>query len=147
MRKRPCRQCGRFHYGPYGAAGLALTSADGQVLLARRSGHVHRGGTWAFPGGAIEFGETDVDCAVREAEEELGISRDSVVVVRTVPGLDHGEWRYTYVLATLAPDRPRPRFRLNWETDEVAWIPFEQVDSLLLHPDLRAAWPGLAGLW
>jgi 8-oxo-dGTP pyrophosphatase MutT (NUDIX family) len=142
-----CRQCGRFHYGQYGAAGLVLTNANGDVLLARRSGYVHRAGTWAFPGGALERGETEVDCAVREAEEEVGIRPSAVEVIRTAPGLDHGEWRYTYVIANLAP-RERPiRFRLNWETDRVTWVPRDTVGALRLHPDLQDAWPDLLQLW
>jgi 8-oxo-dGTP diphosphatase len=141
-----CR-CGRLHYGQYGAAGLVLTNAEGNLLLARRSDYVHRGGTWAFPGGAIEDGETAADCAVREAEEELGIDGSAILVTGTVPGLDHGVWRYTYVIATLVPDAPKIRFQLNWETDEARWIPIEKVSMLRLHPDLRTAWPDLQELW
>jgi 8-oxo-dGTP diphosphatase len=124
-----------------------LTNTDGDLLLARRSEYVHRPGTWAFPGGALERGETTAECAVREAEEELGIRPDAVVVTRTFPGLDHGVWRYTYVIATLAPGLPGVRLRLNWETDAAAWVPPGEVDTLQLHPDLRAAWPGLYELW
>src|SRR5262245_54214011 len=101
----PCR-CGRFHYGRYGAAGLVLANDAGEVLIARRSMYVHRPGTWAFPGGALDHGESAEECAIREADEELGIQRISIVVRRTVPGLDHGVWRYTYVIATVAPDTP-----------------------------------------
>ena len=146
MRVRVCH-CGRVHYGLYGAAGLVLSNADGHVLLARRSGYVHRAGTWAFPGGAREAGETEAECALREAEEELGIDPEAVLVTRTVPGLDHGAWRYTYVLATLDPDVPTPRLRLNWETDAAVWMPPGEVHGLRLHPDLRTAWPHLATLW
>jgi 8-oxo-dGTP diphosphatase len=146
MRMLSCR-CGRLHYGQYGAAGLVLTNADGHVLLARRSDYVHRGGTWAFPGGAVERGETPAQAAIREAEEELGITADSIVVTTTVPGLDHGVWQYTYVIATVAPDSPRIEFELNWETDDVAWIPLDLVSTMELHPDLRAAWPDLLDLW
>jgi 8-oxo-dGTP diphosphatase len=146
MRMLACR-CGRFHYGQYGAAGLVLTNNRGEILLARRSEFVHRPGTWAFPGGALERGETDADCALREAEEELGIDPDAVVVTRTVPGVDHGVWRYTYVVATLAPQTPSIRLRLNWETDAVTWLPPDQVDTLALHPDLRDTWPALQSHW
>ncbi len=141
-----CR-CGRLHYGQYGAAGLVLTNDNGEVLLARRSEFVHRPGTWAFPGGALERGETDAECALREAEEELGIEPNAVVVTRTVPGVDHGVWRYTYVVATLAPESQRIRLRLNWESDAVTWLSPDQVDTLQLHPDLRDTWPTLQSLW
>jgi 8-oxo-dGTP pyrophosphatase MutT (NUDIX family) len=146
MKMLSCR-CGRLHYGQYGAAGLVLTNADGHLLLARRSDYVHRPGTWAFPGGAVEPGESAAECAVREAEEELGLRGDAIMVTGTAPGLDHGVWRYTYVLATVAPAAPQIRFHLNWETDDVAWVPLEQVSRLRLHPDLRTAWPNLRDLW
>ena len=146
MRMLACR-CGRFHYGQYGAAGLVLTNPIGEVLLARRSEFVHRPGLWAFPGGALEPGETNADCALREAEEELGIDPNAVVVTSTVPGVDHGVWRYTYVVASLAPDSQRIRLRLNWETDAVTWLLPDQVGTLKLHPDLRDTWTTLQSLW
>jgi 8-oxo-dGTP diphosphatase len=141
-----CR-CGRLHYGQYGAAGLVLTNSDGHILLARRSDYVHRSGTWAFPGGAVEWGETPADAAIREAEEELGLDGSTIQVTGELTGLDHGVWRYTYVIATLVPDAPKIRFRLNWETDEVRWLPLDKVSTLRLHPDLRTAWPDLLSLW
>ena len=142
----PCR-CGRFHYGRYGAAGLVLTNDAGEVLIARRSMYVHRPGTWAFPGGALDRAESPEDCAIREAEEELGIPASAILVSRTVPGLDHGVWRYTYVLASVAPETPTIRLSLGWETDEAAWVLPSAVTSLQLHPDLKVAWPDLLATW
>lgn len=122
-----------------------LTNTEGEVLLARRSEFVHRGGTWAFPGGAVEPGETAAACALREAEEELGLDPDSVAVTQTVPGVDHGSWHYTYVLGTLSA--PKPRLQLNWESDAIVWLTPDKVGDLRLHPDLRTAWPVMRDLW
>jgi len=41
---------------------------EGRVLLIR-----HRNGTWVFPKGHVEPGESKVDTAVREVEEEAGV--------------------------------------------------------------------------
>ncbi len=45
---------------------------DGKVLLGKRL-NAHGEGTWAFPGGHLEFGETVTECAVREVMEETGM--------------------------------------------------------------------------
>ena len=46
---------------------------NGHVLLGRRK-NAHGDGTWAFPGGHLEFNETIEECARREIFEETGIT-------------------------------------------------------------------------
>ena len=50
-----------------GAGGVVINEV-GDVLLIR-----HRNGSWVFPKGHIESGESKVDAAVREVEEEAGV--------------------------------------------------------------------------
>ena len=67
-----CEACGYVAYvNPKVVAGT-LPTVDGRVLLLRR-GIEPRRGMWTYPGGFLEMGETLEECAVREAEEELGI--------------------------------------------------------------------------
>jgi ADP-ribose pyrophosphatase YjhB (NUDIX family) len=68
-----CDQCGFIHYvNPKIVVG-AIPERAGRVLLMRR-GIEPRFGTWTFPGGFMEIDETAEEAALRETEEEVGLS-------------------------------------------------------------------------
>lgn len=54
-------------------------SGRAELLVARRHADAIRGGLWELPGGKVEPGEAPERAALREAEEEVGISSDAVV--------------------------------------------------------------------
>ena len=80
-----------------GAGGVVFSSA-GEVLLVR-----YRSGAWAFPKGHVEPGETLEQTAVREVQEEGGVSAS---VLAALPATryrnDRGEAReiHWYVMTT-----------------------------------------------
>ncbi len=138
--------CGRTHWGRHGASGLLLSRPDGsggaEVLLQLRAAWTHEGGTWGVPGGARDSHEDDVAAALREAGEETGLVADEVRVLGTLPGVDHGVWRYTYVVASCGRDVRTGT--LTQESDDVRWVPVADVADLPLHGAFATAWPRLA---
>jgi 8-oxo-dGTP diphosphatase len=58
-------------------AAVALIDPDGRVLLAERPAGKHLAGTWEFPGGKVQPGETPEGALIRELQEELGIDVDA----------------------------------------------------------------------
>jgi len=59
-------------------AGVVLVNADGHVFAGRRIDHA--AGAWQMPQGGIDLGESVREAALRELEEETGLSRDLVEV-------------------------------------------------------------------
>ncbi len=53
--------------------GVGVIVKKGNFVLLGKRKNSHEAGTWAFPGGHLEFGEKAEDCAVREVAEEAGI--------------------------------------------------------------------------
>ena len=106
------------------------------VLLTRRTETLRRhAGQVAFPGGRIDPGDADpTAAALREAQEEIGLSPDAVDVVgiadryRTITGFD-----ITPVVGVVPPDLP-----LVPHAAEVAAL-FEVPLAHLLAPENQVA--------
>lgn len=72
-----CPSCDYVQYESPKPAGEIILYRDGKILAAERGSEPDKG-KYDFPGGFIEAGETFEQGIVREAEEELGVSADSI---------------------------------------------------------------------
>lgn len=120
---------------------IAVTdrAEPGLILTKRPTTMRDHPGQVAFPGGKTDSGETAIDAALREAEEELAMDRKQVRVIGTTDRYQTGTgFHITPVLAVIPPDltlTPHPReveawFEVplahvltmsNWTENEVFW--------------------------
>ncbi len=101
------------------------------VLLTERSSDLrHHPGQIAFPGGRVEEGDRDVvEAALRETEEEIGLSREYVEVLGFLDDqLVISGFRVTPVVALV-----RPEFTLVLDPNEVA-SSFEVPLDFVMNP-------------
>ncbi|MEQ1874870.1 MAG: NUDIX hydrolase [Ilumatobacteraceae bacterium] len=138
---------GNMRWGVFGAAGVVfMLRRNGEptlVMLQRRSAWAHEGGTWSCAGGAIDEGETPFEAALREASEEVGEIPTHSAVIGEYVFAPASDWSYTTVV--LEVDELFGG-SVNFETDEVAWVPVHLVDTLTLHAGFAAAWPHLRAI-
>lgn len=82
--------------------GIAAIVVKGdKVLMGKRCG-THGAGTWSFPGGHLEFGESWEDCAKREVLEETGLEIRDAKFVATTNDLMPAERKHYVTLYTRA---------------------------------------------
>lgn len=58
---------------PVTIVAAGIIEHHGQILIAKRKAGTHLAGTWEFPGGKQEPGESLTACLEREILEELGV--------------------------------------------------------------------------
>lgn len=134
---------GERYWGRFGAAGLLAVDPERGILLQHRVSWSHFGGTWGLPGGALHQGESALDGALREAQEEAGIP-DGAVRPRFASVLDVGVWSYTTVLADVVV--PFDPVISDPESVALEWVRLDDVSGRPLHPGFAAAWPMLRSL-
>lgn len=121
------------------AAGFVLfriIHAVRQYLLLR-----HRsGGHWAFPKGRLEFGETEIEAAVREIFEETSINQ-----LYPIPGFraisnysfQRNGQRIAKTVAYYLAETDQLEVSLSTEHTEFQWLGFEDATAELTFDESR----------
>jgi 8-oxo-dGTP diphosphatase len=121
-------------YPDYPRVGVgAIVLHEGRVLLVKR-GHAPGLGLWSVPGGLVDLGETTVDAARREVEEECGLKVRVAGLVGTLDRVTRdadGRVRYHWVLIDyLAFPESNDTITAGSDAAEVRWVLIDEVDRL-----------------
>lgn len=119
-----------------------------EVLLTRPGGPFWRGrdaGAWMIPKGGIGDGETALEAAVREFEEELGSAPVGTPVALCTVRQKGGKWVEAFALEgafdplrlvsnsfTLEYPPRSGQFRDFPEVEEARWFPIEEARPMML---------------
>ncbi|MGC4085204.1 MAG: (deoxy)nucleoside triphosphate pyrophosphohydrolase [Vicinamibacterales bacterium] len=107
----------------------AVVERHGTFLVTRRLKGTHLAGTWEFPGGKCEDGESLVDCLVREMREELGVGCTVGNEILSVTH-DYQDRRVTLHFFACALDgEPTPQLG-----QAMQWVPRAQLRDLEFPP-------------
>ncbi|MFD8104214.1 NUDIX hydrolase [Nocardia fluminea] len=120
------------------ACNLLVVDGYGAILLQRRRDT----GQWALPGGAMDFGETSAECAIRECREETGISAEITGFLGIYSNPHHivaysdGEVRQQYENTYIGrPVSGEPT--TNDEADGVVYVAPDDLGAYDIHPSMR----------
>lgn len=106
---------------------------NGRFLVAVRPEGSHLEGTWEFPGGKVEAGETPEDAVRREVVEETGLTVADAFLLHVEP-YEYPDRQITLHFF-LCPDplgTPKPK-----ESEAVRWVSLSELRSLRIPPANR----------
>lgn len=112
-------------------AALAVVIRGEEVLLVRRRNEPDAG-LWGFPGGHVDLGESALDAAVRELQEETGVHARPERYLTNVDVIlrdGDGGVRFHFLLAAVLCSYRSGEPMARDDVSEAGWWPVEHVLS------------------
>ncbi|HEX3731838.1 MAG TPA: NUDIX hydrolase [Mycobacteriales bacterium] len=133
------------------SAGGLILDPNSKPLTGALIGKLSRRGTliWALPKGKIEQGETLERTAIREVQEETGITGEIIAPLGNVQywfisgGKRIHKTVHHYLLRAVGGELSDA----DVEVTKVAWVPLTKIPQRLSHPDERALMDQVPALW
>ena len=109
---------------------LSRDEAGNRVVLLIRRGGEPFAGSWALPGGFVDEGETAIQAAARELEEETGVKLDSPDLLAEIgfyhtPSRDPRGWTVSVAFCVDLPTMPPAK-----ADDDAAEVQWHRLDNL-----------------
>ena len=94
---------------------------------------------WGFPKGRRDYNEKDMDCALREFEEETGLSKDNVSIVQNIvpieeifTGSNYKSYKHKYYIAYIDNiNSDSPIEYQESEVSKVQWLSFDECLKII----------------
>lgn len=120
---------------PSANVGVAVMVTHQNKLLLMRRANSHGAGTWAMPGGHIDYGETPEAAAVREVREETGVTIADCAfrgISNDIFEAEHKHYITLWFVARYVAGEPR--LNAPDEMSDVGWFDWEQLPQPLFLP-------------
>jgi len=131
-----CAHCGAVHYqNPRNVVGVVPIWGE-QVLLCRRAIEP-RQGKWTLPAGFMELGETVEEGALRETQEEAGVTVELGALYTVLSVVDADQVHFFYRARVLSPALDPGPETLEARFFALSAIPWEDLAFLTVRTTLR----------
>ncbi|RLE47145.1 hypothetical protein DRJ25_03185 [Candidatus Woesearchaeota archaeon] len=133
---------GRVNYSDSEIAPVVtlLVKCCEKYLLLKRSQKVSSyKGKWANIGGYIDRPITAKEIALKELEEETGITADKVTSIKKGEAIEYhdGQTNKTWIVFPFLAELEKiPEIRLDWEHERYVWISPEEIKEFDIVPDI-----------
>jgi len=119
---------------PIGVGVGCLVWKDGNFLLQQRR-NAHGDGTWAPPGGHLEFGESWEECAAREVFEETGMKIRNIRLIAVMNDIFEAEHKH-YITILMESDwqSGEPTITEPDKCSQQAWFTYKNMPEPLFLP-------------
>ncbi|KAI2469512.1 NUDIX hydrolase domain-like protein [Annulohypoxylon bovei var. microspora] len=121
-----------------------IRNSEGKLVVGKRMGS-HGAGTWQFPGGHLEMGESFLECAERETLEETGLKvKGEKVLAVTNDVFDPANKHYitVFVMCQRDNENDQPEILEPEKCECWRWIGWDEVRKWCDHhdDDVTPAW-------
>lgn len=107
---------------------------DGKVLMGLRKS-AHGIGTWCFPGGHLEYGETPEECGIRETLEETGLQIKKAIRGPYTNDIFAGDTKHYVTLYVIAEEfSGEPKVMEPEKCEKWEWFSWDAMPSPLFVP-------------